>query len=49
MSFAEPQEDGRTSDELANNISCESGPPINMRGTKYAPEPTDDWKNGSDD
>ena len=28
---------------------CESGPPINMRGTKYAPEPTDDWKNGGDD
>ncbi len=28
---------------------CASGPPINMRGTKYAPEPTDDWKNGSDD
>jgi phospholipid/cholesterol/gamma-HCH transport system substrate-binding protein len=49
MTFAEPQEDGRISDELANNISCESGPPINMRGTKYAPEPTDDWKNGSDD
>ena len=28
---------------------CESGPPINMRGTKYVPEPTDDWKNGGDD
>ena len=47
-SFAEPQEDGRLSDELAKT-ACKSGPPINMRGTKYAPEPTDDWKNGSDD
>ena len=28
---------------------CSSGSPINMRGTKYAPEATDDWKNGSDD
>jgi phospholipid/cholesterol/gamma-HCH transport system substrate-binding protein len=47
-SFSEPQEDGRTSDELANSISCESGPPINMRGTKYAPEPID-WKSELDD
>lgn len=28
---------------------CSSGPPINVRGTKYVPEPTDDWKNGGDD
>ena len=28
---------------------CNEGPPVNMRGTKYAPEPTDDWKNGNDD
>jgi phospholipid/cholesterol/gamma-HCH transport system substrate-binding protein len=41
--FEEPDPDGKTSDELANSISCESGPPINMRGTKYAPEPID-WK-----
>jgi phospholipid/cholesterol/gamma-HCH transport system substrate-binding protein len=45
-SFREPQANGKTSDELANSISCESGPPTNMRGTKYAPEPTDDWKSG---
>ena len=41
--FEEPDSDGKTSDELANSILCESGPPINMRGTKYAPEPID-WK-----
>ena len=28
---------------------CNEGPPVNMRGMKYAPEPTDDWKNGNDD
>lgn len=48
QTFKEPDPDGKTSDELANSISCESGPPINMRGTKYAPEPID-WKSELDE
>jgi phospholipid/cholesterol/gamma-HCH transport system substrate-binding protein len=28
---------------------CDSGPPINMRGMKYAPPPNDNWKSGGND
>ena len=47
--FKEPAgPNGKTSDALANSVSCESGPPINMRGTKYAPEPID-WESELDE